>query len=80
MSIELLCGTQVLLNEIADKQFKRKDIALTYAISLKSSDETDYAKVNNAIIQRWSLSGLVYIKELAWKMIKEKQENNDQPN
>jgi len=35
---------------------------------LRSSDQTDWKAVNEAIIQRWSKSGLNYIKERAWKI------------
>ena len=66
MIIELMDCTNVLLDEIADKQFKQKDIAMTYALSLQSSDTTNYKKVNKAIIDRWSAYGLNRIKEMAW--------------
>ena len=66
MKIELICCTRVLLDEIANKAVKRRDIAKTYALALRSSEETDWPKVNRAIIDRWSVSGLEYIKNLAW--------------
>jgi len=66
MIIELTDCTNVLLDEIKDKRFKQKDIAKTYALALRSSFQTDYKKVNQAIIDRWSVSGLIRIKELAW--------------
>ena len=66
MIIELMDCTNVLLDEIANKQFKQRDIAMTYALSLQSNDPTDYKKVNRAIIDRWSKSGLNRIKEMAW--------------
>lgn len=66
MKIELACTTEVLIIEIKDKRFKRKDIAKTYALALKSSWPTDWARVNQAIMERWSISGLEFIKELAW--------------
>ncbi len=66
--LELACCEQTLLREIEDKFFKRLDIAKTYALAMKSSEcsSVDWAKVNAAIIERWSLSGLVYIKNQAW--------------
>ncbi len=64
--IELMNCTNVLLDEILNKKFKQKDIALTYRLSIMSSDPTDYFKVNQAIIERWSVSGLTRIKEMAW--------------
>ena len=66
MNIELACCTSTLLSEIEHKELKRNDIAKTYALALRSSETTDWAKVNAAIIKRWSRSGLVFIKESAW--------------
>ena len=67
--LELMDTTRVLLEEIADSYFNRNGIALTYALALKSSDPTDWAKVNAAILERWSLSGLGYIKKRAWDLV-----------
>lgn len=68
--IELACCEQSLLAEINEKVFTRDDVALTYAMTLCSSerDSVDWGKVNKAIIDRWSFSALNYIKEKAWKM------------
>ena len=66
MRMELAGCTQMLLDEIARKEFKRKDIAKTYALALRSSEQTDWARVNAAIVARWSQSALVWIKEQAW--------------
>jgi len=65
---ELCDCERVLLEEIADQHFKRLDIAKTYAMTLKSSEmmRVDFKKVNEAIIERWSMSGLEYIKTQAW--------------
>ena len=63
---ELMSTTQILLDEIANKSFKKKDISQTYLLAMNSTDETDWAKVNKAIIDRWSLSVLKDIKEWAW--------------
>ena len=64
MKMELACCTGTLLREIADKSLKRDIIAMTYALALRSSEETDWKQVNMAIIERWSMSGLHYIKKL----------------
>lgn len=66
--IELVCCEQTILKEIEDKAFKRLDIAKTYALAIKSSefDSVDWAKVNAAIIDRWSRRSLEYIKDQAW--------------
>lgn len=76
MQIELAACESVLLSEIAMPQMKRKDIALTYAMALLSSERNivDWKKVNEAIIARWSFSGLEWIKKAAWKFVKEKSD------
>jgi hypothetical protein len=58
--------TQHLLREIADKEFTRRDVAQSYALAMRSSEETDWTKVNRAIIDRWSVSALEFIKAQAW--------------
>lgn len=68
VTIELACCEMVLMNEISIKAMKRRDIAQTYRLALQSSerDSIDWRKVNEAIIARWSVSGLNWIKEQAW--------------
>lgn len=64
---ELANPTEQLLTEVADTVFKQKDVAATYALALRCSTPTDWRKVNAAIIERWSRSGLQRIKQAAWK-------------
>lgn len=68
MTSELMCCEKTLLDEIANPEIKRKDVAQTYRLALQSAerDTIDWAKVNQAIIQRWSRSALHWIKEQAW--------------
>jgi len=68
--VELACCQSTLLREIADRRFKRNDVAITYSMALRSSerDTVDWKVVNDAIMERWSLSGLCYVKERAWKL------------
>lgn len=66
MIIELRLCTDTMLDEIADKGSVQKDIAQTYHLALRSSEETNWSEVNRAIIKRWSRSGLERIKEMAW--------------
>jgi hypothetical protein len=73
MRIELADCTQTLLDEIGDTSFGRNDVALTYAMALCSREATDWKAVNAAIIARWSLSALTYIKERAHKWVEEKR-------
>jgi len=68
MSMELVLTTQTLLSEIQIKQLKRDDIAMTYFLAMVSREKTDWPVVNGAIIGRWSMSGLRYVKHRAWKM------------
>ena len=65
--IELANCENVLLGEIAMPEMKRKNIAKTYALALRSSEcgLIDWLKVNRAIIDRWSFSALKYIKDMA---------------
>jgi hypothetical protein len=62
---ELADCTGTLLREIAEPSSKRRDIAKTYALALRSSEATDWKAVNAAIIARWSVSALNWIKEQA---------------
>jgi len=54
----------VIENELA-KGCNQTQIAQTYALALRSSYPTDWAKVNRMIIDRWSVSGLQRIKKWA---------------
>lgn len=56
-----------LLEEIADKRMTRRQVALTYRLALLDQDRVDWPAVNGAIVARWSLSALDWIKALAWK-------------
>lgn len=67
LPIEMAHCEATLLREIADPAMKRIDVAQTYWFSLRSSEEVDWAKVNQAIIARWSFNALTKIKEAAWK-------------
>lgn len=65
LTVELTNTTNVLLQEIASPEMKRKDVAMTYALAMRSSCKTDWSKVNHAIIDRWSRSALEWIKKQA---------------
>lgn len=62
-----------LLREIADKRMTRDDVKLTYAFAIRQADEVDFAKVNAAIIDRWSMAALRYVKEGAWRLVDEQR-------
>lgn len=55
----------VIEREIAQGLTQRQ-IAQTYALALRSSWATDWAKVNRLIVDRWSAAGLDRIKRMAW--------------
>ena len=69
MRIELCCCTQVLIAEALNPVITQKSIALTYALAINSSETKDWKAINDAIIKRWSVSGLERIKKMAWKRI-----------
>ncbi len=77
MKIELVNCTQTLLDKIGNKVFKRKDVAATYALAIRSSEPTDFALVNKRIIERWSRSGLEFIKNEAWKIAEAREKDAD---
>ncbi len=65
MKLELYCVENVIKNEIK-QGCTQKQIAQSYALAMQSTWPTDWAKVNKMIIDRWSVSGLTKIKEMAW--------------
>jgi len=71
---ELVDAQGTLLREIADPRMKRDTVAVAYALALRKSfdprldDVVDFATVNRAIMERWSLSALKYIKTKAWRI------------
>jgi hypothetical protein len=72
MHVEMVDPQRALLEEIADKRMQRDDVAMTYAFALRQRADINWAEVNQAIIHRWSLSALKYIKEKAWKLVEGK--------
>jgi hypothetical protein len=68
MSFELANCQNTLLREIADPIVKRLDVAKTYALALRSSEceRVNWKKINYAIVERWSISALEWIKKQAW--------------
>lgn len=66
MRMELCCCENTLLGEILNPKMTKKVVAMTYRLALESSEKVDWAKVNKAIIKRWSMSALRDIKNWAW--------------
>lgn len=67
MRFELANCENVILREVAMPEMKRRDIAQTYRLAMESSEcqRINWGKVNRAIMERWSKSGLIWIKEAA---------------
>ena len=63
MEIELMFCEETILQEIADKNFTRDSIAITYVFCMDSSEKVDFAKINKAIITQRSRNALKYIKK-----------------
>lgn len=64
-TMELTCCEMVICNEI-EQGANQKEVARSYALALRSSWPTDWKRVNEAIVARWSKAGLERIKKLAW--------------
>lgn len=60
--------TNTILHEIATPQLMQADVAKTYALAIKSSEKIDWSAINQAIITRWSRSGLNRVKRMAWRI------------
>lgn len=76
VQINLVCCTQVILQDLAAKGCRQKDVALTYAMAIKSqaqgADIPDWHAINTAILARWKMSGLERIKKRAFDILKGK--------
>lgn len=69
MSVELVDPQGTIMREIADPALKRDDVALTYAYAIRQDADMDWPAVNHAIIERWSMAALKYIKDRAWRYV-----------
>lgn len=67
--------TKTILSEIAMPKLKQSDIAKTYALAIKSDEKIDWSAINQAIITRWSRSGLNRVKQMAWRIITPAQQS-----
>ena len=64
-TLNLMCADAVIENEI-ENGCTQKQIAQTYALALRSSEPANWKRINKMIIDRWSVSGLERIKNMAW--------------
>jgi hypothetical protein len=58
-----------ILEDVANPDVTRDDVATAYALGLLSEGAVNWPTVNAAIIERWSTSGLEYVKRIAWRKI-----------
>lgn len=56
-----------LIAELAESKATRDHVGTLYAMALTNTGVA-WANLNAAIIERWSESGLGYVKKLAWKI------------
>ncbi len=72
----LVCCASVVRQECDGRESTRDDVALTYALAIRTHqanvEKVDWGAINRMIIERWSVSGLDYIKKRAWRMLKER--------
>ena len=63
MRLEITNVEETIENEI-EQGLRQRDIAQTYALAMRSSYKTDWARVNRAILKRWP-KGLDRVKKMA---------------
>lgn len=63
--------TAAIAEWITTRARTRKDVAALYAVALRMGPfvAVDFPTVNRMIVNRWSVSGLKWIKKLAWEAI-----------
>jgi hypothetical protein len=69
----MMSRTEAILAEIAKPEATRDSIAAVYQMGIIEMnmhvDTVDWRRVNEAILQRYKASGLIYIKRLAWNTL-----------
>ena len=70
-TFELMCCEKVILEEIQVHKFTQRQVAKTYHLAMRSEDagvdnRIDWKRINEAIVRRWSVSGLERVKTMAW--------------
>lgn len=59
-----------MIEAVMNPKTKRDDLVPSYAMMiLLYPKENHFGNLNKAIVYRWSLSALTYIKERAWKLL-----------
>ena len=72
MNIAQIYTTEIALWLLEDTSY-RDTFSMTYAMAMCSEEDIDWHRLNLAIIEKWSKSGLVHIKRRARKLIDEKR-------
>lgn len=71
--VNLVGCTDVVLTECRERVATQKDLALTYAMAIKSqadgADTPDWPTINKAIIARWNMKALERIKKRAFDIL-----------
>jgi hypothetical protein len=64
-----VCETDADYDDWVASYRNRDEVAADYAALIRAHGSAweEWRPLNNAIIRRWSLAGLVYIKTQAWK-------------
>jgi hypothetical protein len=69
----LVCCTQTIVDEIAIKEIRQKDVALSCALAILSAahgvDDQNWGIINRAILSRWKMCGLERIKKRALDIV-----------
>lgn len=50
----------------------RNDVVPYYVHTIHFADKEEILRVNNLILSKWTSSGLLYIKDKAWKIVNER--------
>lgn len=71
--INLVCCTDVILQDLGAAEATQREVALTYAMAIKSqaqgADKPDWPTINKAIITRWNMKALEWIKKRAFDIL-----------
>lgn len=75
-NVNLTGCTDAILQDLSIPKVTQADVALTYAMSIKSAsqgaDKPDWKVINEAIIARWSHRGLERVKKMALDLLSAK--------
>lgn len=67
-----------LLTMVSEKEREKRELVAVYATAIRTNATVDWAKVNAAIIKRWSKTALRDIKRQAWEIVHQKDQPTSQ--